>query len=251
MRKTKLVAYLLPLLLAGCLPPVEPPPPPDLQPLNDKLSALEASLEQTKASLADYSRDQGEAQEALHTDVSTILLTIDEIPGVVTRTCAPLRQKTPVCEAKVQKVLVKDDSMVLGAVERVWLEPPGELITARIDTGASSSSIHAEEVQQFERDGDAWVRFDLTTDNGKTTLERKIIRHVRVLQQADSDGSRRPVVAFRISLGDIRDTFEFTLADRGHLENSMILGRNFLVDVALVDVSKEFIQPTPSAQVRP
>jgi len=247
----KAIAVLLPLLLAGCLPPVEPTPPPDMQPFNDKLTALELALAQTQGALADHSRSQGEAQQALHNDVSTILLTIDEIPGVVTRTCTPVRQKVPLCEAKVQKVLVKGDTMVLGAVERVWLEPPGELITARIDTGASSSSVHAEEVQHFERDGEAWVRFDLTTDSGTTTLERKIIRNVRVLQQADSDGSRRPVVAFRVSLGDIHDTFEFTLADRGHLENQMILGRNFLTDVALVDVSKEYIQPAPSNEGKP
>jgi hypothetical protein len=51
------------------------------------------------------------------------------------------------------------------------------------------------------------------------------------------------VVALRIALGDVQDTFEFTLADRSHLENEILLGRNFLKDVALVDVGRQFVQP--------
>ena len=45
-----------------------------------------------------------------------------------------------------------------------------------------------------------------------------------------------------MALGDVEDVFEFTLADRSHLDYEMLLGRNFLTDVALVDVSRKFIQ---------
>jgi len=51
------------------------------------------------------------------------------------------------------------------------------------------------------------------------------------------------VVELRLYLGNVKDTFEFTLADRSHLEQGMILGRNFLTDIALVDVSRKFVQP--------
>jgi len=50
-------------------------------------------------------------------------------------------------------------------------------------------------------------------------------------------------VNLRIRLGDVQDTFEFTLADRSHLDYQIILGRNFLTDMALIDVGKKFIQP--------
>jgi hypothetical protein len=73
-----------------------------------------------------------------------------------------------------------------------------------------------------------------------------VVRHARVIQQADPKGSRRPVVEMRVRLGELQDTFEFTLADRSHLENEMILGRNFLADVTLVDVGRRFIQPRQS-----
>ena len=113
-----------------------------------------------------------------------------------------------------------------------------------METGANSSSLHAENLVPFERDGEDWVRFDMIVNEEETiTVEERIIRHVRVVQQADPEGSRRPVVGLRVRIGEIQDTFEFTLADRSHLENEFILGRNFLADVTLVDVGRQFIQP--------
>ena len=55
-----------------------------------------------------------------------------------------------------------------------------------------------------------------------------------------------PVIDLRLFLGNVTDTFSFTLADRSHLEHDMILGRNFLTDMAVVDVSRQFIQPSTS-----
>jgi hypothetical protein len=88
----------------------------------------------------------------------------------------------------------------------------------------------------------------MVKDNDAVSLERQVVRYVRVIQQADPKGSRRPVVQMRILLGDVQDVFEFTLADRSHLENEMILGRNFLADMALVDAGKQFIQPRHEPQ---
>ena len=54
------------------------------------------------------------------------------------------------------------------------------------------------------------------------------------------------VVRMRLVLGNVQDSFDFTLADRSHLENVMILGRNFLTDIAVVDVGKQYVQPLPT-----
>ena len=133
---------------------------------------------------------------------------------------------------------------MLGEVERVAVVEPSFSIDARMDTGASSSSLHATNMVQFERDGKDWVRFDVRTTDDSVTIEKPVRKYVRVFQQADKEGSRRPVVELRIALGNIQAGFEFTLADRSHLEHNMILGRNFLTDIAVVDVSQQFLQPT-------
>ena len=134
---------------------------------------------------------------------------------------------------------------VVGEKERIRLDPPGKLFVARMDTGATSSSLHAQNIVQFERDGANWVRFDLQAEEGIEKVEAPIVRYARVVQQADPQGSRRPVVSLRIQLGEIDESVEFTLADRSHLETEVLLGRGFLTDLAIVDVSRKFIQPSP------
>lgn len=168
---------------------------------------------------------------------------LDALPDSLELVCPPQIQSEPECE-EVARVVISNDKMLVGELEYVFIDPPGVNAVARIDTGATSSSLHAENLVPFERDGEDWVRFDMMiSETESVTVERKIVRHVRVVQQADPEGSRRPVVAMRVRLGDIQDTFEFTLADRSHLENELILGRNFLADVTLVDVGQQFIQP--------
>ena len=170
---------------------------------------------------------------------------MDELPAELARLCSTTAAVETQCEKRdpVQPVVMAADKMLLGELERVWIEPPGATLTARIDTGASSSSLHAEELIGFERDGDDWVRYNILVNNAALPVEAQVARYVRVYQQADADGSRRPVVNLRIRLGDVQDTFEFTLADRSHLDYQIILGRNFLTDMALIDVGKKFIQP--------
>ena len=147
------------------------------------------------------------------------------------------------CPTPNPKVVVNsNDKLVLGEIERVLLRDSQVSVQARMDTGASSSSLDAKSLEHFERDGADWVRFQLDDNSEDKTIERPVKRYVRVFQQADKEGSRRPVVELGIQLGNVRGTFEFTLADRSHLEHTMILGRNFLTDMAVVDVSQKFVQ---------
>jgi hypothetical protein len=142
-------------------------------------------------------------------------------------------------------VLQVDDKQVIGGVEKVLLSPPGQLFEARIDTGAESASLDARNIQEFERDGNRWVRFsivDRETDE-LIEIERRVVRYVRILQSLSDQPERRPVVRLRITLGDHSQTAEFTLSDRSHLSYSVLIGRNVLQDLMLVDVSRKHIAP--------
>lgn len=134
---------------------------------------------------------------------------------------------------------------VVGATEWAFLTPPGKNLSARIDTGAETSSISAKNIVRFERDGKRWVAFNLDTGNlsNDIPLEMPLERNVLIRQASFDDIDRRPVVVFDVKLGDLHIPTEFTLADRSRMSHPVLIGRSFLKDMAIVDVSQEFIHP--------
>lgn len=214
-----------------------------LNALQTQLTDVERQIEASRQTLDQLEAADINRTEYIDTRLAALGERLESLPGEIHVSCPEPKPLKTECK-EVARVVVTSDKMLVGELENIWIEPPGVSVVARMDTGATSSSVHANNVVRFERDGEDWVRFDLPLGTDESvTLERPIVRHARVVQQADPEGSRRPVVELRVRLGDVQDTFEFTLADRSHLENEWILGRNFLTDVTLVDVSKRFVQP--------
>ena len=213
----------------------------EVERLEARLSATEASLQALTAQENTSTRETTGAMAQLSSQLQSRMQALPEELAALCSTPDPTSAAE--CETSEQTVVMAPGKMLIGELESVWIEPPGVTLTARIDTGASSSSRHADELISFERDGDDWVRFNILINNEAIPVEAAVSRYVRVIQQADAQGSRRPVVSLRIRLGDVQDTFEFTLADRSHLDYQIILGRNFLTDMAVVDVAQQFIQP--------
>ncbi|HBF94298.1 MAG TPA: ATP-dependent zinc protease, partial [Marinobacter adhaerens] len=58
---------------------------------------------------------------------------------------------------------------------------------------------------------------------------------------------RRVVVELQFFIGDHRQVAEFTLADRTNLTYEVLIGRNILRDVMLVDVGKEYATELPES----
>ena len=238
------------LTLSGCMQSQLSSTESALASMSVRVDELSAQLADSQATLqAMQSSDEADRQ-AMESRMARLDKQIENLPNTLELSC-PETEETQQCE-EVARVIVSADKMLVGSLEHVYMDPPGVSVVARIDTGATSSSLHAENLVPFERDGEDWVRFDMMlSESDSVSVERQILRHVRVVQQADPSGSRRPVVEMRVRLGEIQDTFEFTLANRSHLENEIILGRNFLADVTLVDVGQQFIQPRyspPQAQ---
>lgn len=153
------------------------------------------------------------------------------------------------CSAEQAQVIApppsRDSGMLVGRVEQVFFQGPEVLMPARIDTGAKTSSLDARNIQDFERDGEEWVRFELHLREGEShiTLERPRSRGVRIVSASAEDAERRHVVEMRVSLGDVTQKAEFTLADRTGMEYPVLIGRNVLQDLMIVDVSKRNAAP--------
>ncbi len=142
-------------------------------------------------------------------------------------------KKCPICPAAIA-----GNKALLGEYELVSIDPPGFEYLARIDTGATSTSIHAYDIKRFERDGDNWVRFKINNTQTKeeVALERKLVRRVRI-KQVDAAGDSRLTVILTLKIGKLVKQVEVSLTDRSNMEFPVLIGRNYLLDTAVVDVS--------------
>lgn len=130
----------------------------------------------------------------------------------------------------------------LGQVEYVDVVPYKFRQKARIDTGAETSSIDAQEIVEFERDGKPWVKFVMKDRNtGETVEMRAPVRRTVLIKQHGVDNVRRQVISLTLAIGNLKDDVEVTLADRENFEYPILIGRNFLQGRALVDVSGKFL----------
>lgn len=126
---------------------------------------------------------------------------------------------------------------VMGWAEHVVLLPWGRKVKARLDTGANTASLHATDIEEFEKDGEDWVRFEFDhEDHEQIEIERPVVRYIRIIGE-----DRRPVVELSFCLDEARHTAQFSLTDRESLTYPMLLGRRFLADVAIVDPAKRYL----------
>ncbi len=128
-----------------------------------------------------------------------------------------------------------------GWIEKARIFPGNLVMNAKLDTGAESASIHAENVKRFERDGEHWVKFIVIDDTGtQKTLTRKIHRIVQI-KRHNAEPAKRPVVLMDICIGNIRKTAEVNLADRENYEYSLLIGRMFLANNFIIDPSSKHL----------
>ena len=160
-------------------------------------------------------------------------------PSVQRRVCPSIKpRRCPVSPAA--KIA---DKLVIGEIEHVTVAPPGQVFLARIDTGAAGTSIHASDIVAFERDGRDWVRFKIDHPSIETpiAIERPLARTVLVKQVSSETPERRLVVKMTITLGSMTEQIDISLSERTTMTYPVLIGRNFLRNLAIVDVSQRLI----------
>ncbi len=143
-----------------------------------------------------------------------------------------------------------DHLTVVGLREWVALPDLGVAgLRAKIDTGASTSSLHATEIEPFERDGEKWVRF---TAHLGTVVQ---LRHRRceaplvtrkTIKSSNGQAQVRYVISTTLALGDRVWRVEFTLACRKSMRYRLLLGSKALIDGQLVvNPGIKYVQDKP------
>jgi hypothetical protein len=139
----------------------------------------------------------------------------------------------------------ESQQVIMGWVENVSLDVLGTELKAKLDTGAKTSSMRAEVVNVIdaEKEGEnRRVVFRVEGKDGKmVTLERKLVRWVRIKSRKGGEYIRRPVVEMDYCIAGKRVHSEVNLAPRSDFIYPILIGRNMMSEGnILVDPRKTF-----------
>ncbi|MEQ8848406.1 RimK/LysX family protein [Botrimarina sp.] len=139
---------------------------------------------------------------------------------------------------------------VLGETTVITEETSGVAFTARVDTGAAVSSVHVgpEDMEIVDASAEPAENVAKTVrlrlDNGQGTeawVETRIEDYVEV--RSANGAEHRYRVRLPLKCGDIVKESVVNLKDRSNMTYKFLLGRDFIEDDFLVDVSHSGPEP--------
>lgn len=139
---------------------------------------------------------------------------------------------------------------------REWVSLPAvgvPWLKAKIDSGAQTSALHADDIEEFDRDGEAWVRFTVhpwqASDADAVTVELPV-HDRRTVRSSSGHSQDRLVVLTEVELLGRSVQAEVTLTNRDEMVFRMLIGREALAKGYVVDSGASYLGPKPPARVR-
>lgn len=116
-------------------------------------------------------------------------------------------------------------------------------LPAKIDTGARTSSLHGRVVEEFERDGEKYVRFSVDfPDHNVQQVCEAVHVDIRGITSSNGEKQRRYVIKTPLRIGDLEFRAEISLADRSDMKFPMLIGRSSLRRRFVVDSGHSWLQ---------
>ena len=138
----------------------------------------------------------------------------------------------------------KKSPLVSGWRELVHLPDLGiGPIVAKLDTGARTAALHAENAEIYQTDEGQRIRFDAFVDDAVSHAIRCDLPLAGMRRVKNTGGAveNRAVVKTRIKLGKRTWTAEVTLTDRAEMGVPMLLGRATMKRRLVVHPAKSFV----------
>ncbi|MCL1144761.1 RimK/LysX family protein [Shewanella marinintestina] len=153
-------------------------------------------------------------------------------------------------------VSAASDKAVIGSTAKMSVAHADLSYVARIDTGAGNTSLHAFDIKveggsakRMKDNVGKMVSF--TTENNAGEQKRLTAKIVKTSTVSNSQGREtRYMVDLDVGFKGKERTVRVNLRDRSHMDYKLLIGRNWLKDRYVVDVSeKKLIGPTASISI--
>ncbi len=114
-------------------------------------------------------------------------------------------------------------------------------IKAKIDTGAKTSALHAEEIEYLSYKGKKYVRFLFESEDGKKRYIKSRFIEEREIKSSTGQKTIRPVVKTKIRMGETEFEIEITLINRDLMGFKMLIGREALNGRFLINPARSHL----------
>lgn len=128
----------------------------------------------------------------------------------------------------------------IGWLEKIAISKKNLQFKAKIDTGATTSSIHAKILNQFTKNDLDMVRFEITTTDGESVVLEREVKRITTIKRKRAISIERPVVILGICIGNTYKEEEINLSNRANFNYPVLIGRNYLSGDFLVDSEVTF-----------
>ena len=130
---------------------------------------------------------------------------------------------------------------------REWVSLPEvriPAIKAKIDTGARTSALHAFHLDEFDQDGEPFVRFKIHPMQRSFDIELQCTARIvdeRIVRDSGGHAEKRYVIRTPFCFGGGCWPIEITLTSREDMLFKMLIGRSAIVAAAIcVDPGRSF-----------
>ncbi len=130
---------------------------------------------------------------------------------------------------------------------REWVSIPGwgiVAVKAKVDSGARTSALHAENIRFFKKRRQTWVRFDVHPlqggSEGSCEVETRLIER-RKVRSSTGHLTERPVVRVEIQIGRFKTECEVTLVNRDLMGFRMLIGRQAIRRKLFIDTGRSYL----------
>ena len=133
----------------------------------------------------------------------------------------------------------------IGRIEEVSLIDLGfNNLDSKIDSGASTSALHAQNIRRIKEGDKSFVVFRLL-DKSHPSYEDNDIKlplyKIKRVKSSNGFTQKRYSIQTRMKLGKKIYRIEFTLTDRKDMKYPILLGTECLKKKFLIDVSKKYL----------
>ncbi|MGH1429392.1 MAG: ATP-dependent zinc protease family protein [Arenicella sp.] len=139
---------------------------------------------------------------------------------------------------------MNENYLIIGNQEWCALPSLGvKAVKVRIDSGAATSAIHADQIEPFEQNDEQWLSYRLNpipdVENITLYCESKVFS-TRQIKSSNGIVQKRYVIETLLNIGNQEHKIKMTLANRDEMGFRMLLGREAMENI-MIAPSKAFL----------